>query len=284
MSAGGGLAIDFSLKYPEKVSALVLVGAVVSGFGYSNHFMTRGGRLQPADFGDEQKLFDYFVKEDPYEIAPLNTEARQRLLKIMEANYRNGDFSNGRRPEPPDRPALKALNEINVPVLIVVGEYDIPDVFIHAGAIEAGIANSQRLIVPKAAHLVPFEQPKFFNEQVLYFLNGAAFFQILKTQGVAAAKEMFNKKHAADKEWIPFSEAHMNILGYQYLRAGKTKEAIELFKLNVTAYPQAANTYDSLGEAYMINGDKELAIQNYNQSLRLDPDNKNAAEMLKRLQ
>ena len=75
----------------------------------------------------------------------------------------------------------------------------------------------------------------------------------------------------------------MNILGYQQLQSGKTKEAIELFKLNVMAYPESANTYDSLGEAYMINGDKELAIQNYNKSLKLNPDNKNAIEMLKRL-
>jgi cytochrome c-type biogenesis protein CcmH/NrfG len=41
--------------------------------------------------------------------------------------------------------------------------------------------------------------------------------------------------------------------------------------------------YDSLGEAYMKNGDKELAIENYEKSLKLDPGNANAVEMLKRL-
>ena len=56
-----------------------------------------------------------------------------------------------------------------------------------------------------------------------------------------------------------------------------------MFKLNVLAYPESANTYDSLGEAYMVNGDKELAIQNYNRSLELNPDNQNAVEMLKKL-
>jgi Flp pilus assembly protein TadD len=86
-----------------------------------------------------------------------------------------------------------------------------------------------------------------------------------------------------DSNWIPFSEAKMNIMGYQHLQSGKTSEAIELFKLNVLAYPESSNTYDSLGEAYMINGDKELAIQNYNKSLELDPNNKNAVEKLKRL-
>jgi Tfp pilus assembly protein PilF len=76
----------------------------------------------------------------------------------------------------------------------------------------------------------------------------------------------------------------MNALGYQYLQSGKVSEAIELFKLNVTAYPEAPNTYDSLGEAYMKHGDKDLAIKNYSRSLELNPDNTNAAEMLKRLE
>jgi len=201
----------------------------------------------------------------------------------MEANPHNIDFSKNRLAEQPERPALKALNEIQIPVLIIVGEYDIPDVFVHAGAIEAGIPNSQKVIIQNAGHLVPFEQPRIFNEQVLNFLNGAEFFQILNTQGVAQAVEMFKKKREEDDKWIPFNEARINILGYQYLQSGKTKEGIELFKLNVLAYPESANTYDSLGEAYMIHGDQELAIQNYNKSLELNPNNKNAVEMLKRL-
>ena len=76
----------------------------------------------------------------------------------------------------------------------------------------------------------------------------------------------------------------MNTLGYQLLRSGKPKEAIEIFKLNVEAYPQAFNTYDSLAEAYMTINERELAIQNYEKSLELNPNNKNAAEILKRLE
>ena len=47
MSSGGRLAIDFALTYPEKVEGLVLVGAVVSGFGYTSHMQTRGGHFDP---------------------------------------------------------------------------------------------------------------------------------------------------------------------------------------------------------------------------------------------
>jgi len=127
------------------------------------------------------------------------------------------------------------------------------------------------------------EQPERFNAEVLNFLNSAEFFRLLNNRGVAAAVEMFHAKHQADTTWLPFSEMRMNVLGYQYLQSGKTKEAIELFKLNVRAYPGSANTYDSLGEAYMVNGDKELAIKNYKKSLELNPNNQNAVEMLERL-
>jgi len=64
---------------------------------------------------------------------------------------------------------------------------------------------------------------------------------------------------------------------------GKPKEALEIFKLNVFLYPNSANVYDSLAEAYSLNGNRELAIKNYKRSLELDPKNTNAAQQLKKL-
>jgi tetratricopeptide (TPR) repeat protein len=55
------------------------------------------------------------------------------------------------------------------------------------------------------------------------------------------------------------------------------------FKLAEELYPNVANTYDSLGEAYMVAGQTEKAIFNYQKSLELDADNTNAVEMLKKL-
>ena len=80
-----------------------------------------------------------------------------------------------------------------------------------------------------------------------------------------------------------FNENMLNGLGYQLLSLRRASEAIEIFKLNVERYPQAFNAYDSLGEAYMVNGDIELAIQNYEKSLELNPNNTNAAEKLQEL-
>jgi tetratricopeptide (TPR) repeat protein len=64
----------------------------------------------------------------------------------------------------------------------------------------------------------------------------------------------------------------------------RVKDAIEILKLNVEMFPQGFNTYDSLGDAYRENGDKQLAIQNYKKSLELNPKNTGAVEKLKKLE
>ncbi len=70
-----------------------------------------------------------------------------------------------------------------------------------------------------------------------------------------------------------FDEYQLNTVGYRLLRSGKIKDAIEIFKLNVKVFPDAFNPYDSLGEGYMEDGQKELAIKNYKKSVELNPDN-----------
>ncbi len=80
------------------------------------------------------------------------------------------------------------------------------------------------------------------------------------------------------------AEERINQLGYTLMGEKKYTEAVAVFKLNVEMYPQSANVYDSLGEAYMKSGNKELAIKNYKKSLELDPANQNAVEMLKTLE
>jgi tetratricopeptide (TPR) repeat protein len=78
-------------------------------------------------------------------------------------------------------------------------------------------------------------------------------------------------------------ESNLNISGYQLLWRNKIKEAIEVLKLNAQLFPESFNVYDSLGEAYMKAGEKALAIQNYEKSLKLNPKNTNAVDMLKKL-
>jgi pimeloyl-ACP methyl ester carboxylesterase len=167
MSSGGGLAINFALTYPEKVKGLVLVGAVVSGFGYTKHMDTRGGNFNRSEFSDPVKLRKYFVLDDPYEIYSGNIKAKEKVMALLPYFGRDNTVPM----KPPVKVAVKFLSEIKVPTLILVGEYDIPDVHAHAGAINAGIQNSKREIIPNSGHLIPVEQPGLFNESVLNFLG-----------------------------------------------------------------------------------------------------------------
>jgi 3-oxoadipate enol-lactonase len=283
MSAGGGLAIDFALAHPEKVSSLVLVGAVVSGLGFTDHFYDRGGNLRESDRASEASLREYWLWRDPYEIAFENEAARKKAARLLEANPQNTDPGNHRLLRGPERAAIGALGEIKVPTHILVGEYDIPDVHAHAGAIEAGIPGAQRVIVRHAGHLVPLEQPEVFDRIVMDFLKSGSFFSILSSEGVEKAVQYFHEARTKDPDAVLFSEDRLNRTAYQLLRSGRTSDAIELFALNVLAYPDSWNVYDSLAEAELVHGDTELAIQHYEKSIELNPENANAVEMLKKL-
>lgn len=108
--------------------------------------------------------------------------------------------------------------------------------------------------------------------------------QTITEKGLDTALAHYRDLKAKQSEVYDFSEPELNRLGYRLLQAGKQKEAIEIFKLNVAEYPKAFNPYDSLGEAYMVSGNKELAILNYKKSLELNPQNNNATAMLKRIE
>lgn len=82
---------------------------------------------------------------------------------------------------------------------------------------------------------------------------------------------------------LPLTESQMNRLGYQLLGLKRVKDAIEVFRQNTVDFPEAFNTWDSLAEGLMINGDKESAIKYYKKSLELNPENTNAVQKLKEL-
>jgi tetratricopeptide (TPR) repeat protein len=71
-------------------------------------------------------------------------------------------------------------------------------------------------------------------------------------------------------------ELVINALGYRYLQAGDHDNAIGVFKENVKRYPESANVYDSLGEAYETHGDTEKAAKNYKKAVKLGETNGDA--------
>lgn len=109
-------------------------------------------------------------------------------------------------------------------------------------------------------------------------------FEMLMSGKTAEAMAAYRKIKQDNSASAAVEENRLNNLGYALMRQKKLPEAIAILKLNVELYPTSWNVYDSLGEIYMANGDKDLAIANYKKSVELNPGNTNGVEMLKKLE
>jgi tetratricopeptide (TPR) repeat protein len=114
------------------------------------------------------------------------------------------------------------------------------------------------------------EANRAFTEEVI---------KVILEKGFESGIKVY-KKRAKN---VNLLERPVNAKAYDLLSEKKLNQAIDVFKLNAFAFPKSANAFDSLGEAYLEAGNKDLAIENYKKSLMLNPDNKNAEEVLKRL-
>lgn len=112
---------------------------------------------------------------------------------------------------------------------------------------------------------------------------GEAIFDYVIADSINAACEKYRDLKKNHYDEYNFKESQLNQLAYQLLQVGRTEAALAMFKLNAESYPKSANAYDSLGEAYMVAGNKEEAIKNYEISLKLNPKNKNAVERIQKL-
>lgn len=162
------------------------------------------------------------------------------------------------------------------------------------GIAQLGVGDEAVLIIPPqlgygargAGAVIPPNATLIFVVH-LVAIKQASLSQLLMktiaTDGIEAAVAKYRTLKAEGFGDVYASESELNGLGYRLLQQRKTAEAIEILKLNVEAYPNSANVYDSLAEAYMLSGNTELATANYQKSLELDPSNANAAQMLERL-
>jgi tetratricopeptide (TPR) repeat protein len=103
---------------------------------------------------------------------------------------------------------------------------------------------------------------------------------VLQSQGAHAAFAEFKKLSTSTNSGVYFGEWEVNEVGYIFLNHNMPEEAITVFDFNSQRHPHSSNAHDSLGEAYLKAGKKDLAIKQYRWSLELNPSNANARKVL----
>lgn len=171
-SFGALTALDFALHYPQLVTRLILISPGLSGYDFTSEIFQQYSAAHDAAFerGDIDGAIDVAVRmwvdgwERPAErVAPA---VRGRVREMLAHAYA--------MPDPPEslpvEPAIGRLADLRVPVLIIVGAQDIPDIHTIADLLVDGIHHAQRVMIPDAAHMVNMEKPEQFYQTVLNFL------------------------------------------------------------------------------------------------------------------
>lgn len=96
-------------------------------------------------------------------------------------------------------------------------------------------------------------------------------------QWVAAITEGGAKDYFVD-------EFEINNLGYNYLLKEQIDKSILVFHVNTKLFPESANVFDSLGEAYLAQGNQKLAFDNYKRALDMDPGNTHAISVIRQIE
>jgi pimeloyl-ACP methyl ester carboxylesterase len=175
LSMGGGIAADFALAYPERVSALVLVGPGLSGYSFQSEELASYVEELTAAFetSDSSAVTETFAKwwcdgpqRTPSQVDPI---VRQKVLDMLAGSGQRWRYYNLAQPLEP--PAIERLGDINVPTLAVVGSIDVSDVLKIVDIIVEQVPGARKVVIPDVAHMVSMEKPEEFNRVVLEFLS-----------------------------------------------------------------------------------------------------------------
>jgi pimeloyl-ACP methyl ester carboxylesterase len=174
-SRGGQIALDFTLAYPQMTSALVWVNGGVGGMDFDSppELDAWFEKLEALDEAkDWEGLTDLEVQtwgdgiNQPVGRAPENV--RRKLREMILAGYRRVDGEATPRALEP--PAVGRLQEVQCPVLLVVGDLDTPGTLASADLLTERVPQAEKVVFHNVAHMASMEQPERFNSVVLDFL------------------------------------------------------------------------------------------------------------------
>lgn len=141
--------------------------------------------------------------------------------------------------------------------------------------VKTGKLNEIKDTLIKILYGQPYELPK---RAIADALSAA-----IREGGIESALTRYRDLSKNHSDSYYSDEGEINDLGYQLINSKRLVEAIEILKLNTESYPRSSNAFDSLGEAYLLHGDKELAIRSYQRSVKLNPQNTSAVKVIEKL-
>lgn len=179
-----------------------------------------------------------------------------------------------------------------------LGEYKGNKVRSHSG-MDTGF-RSNLIILPERSIAVvvminsDYIGTKVLCESILDILLGEEVDYIKKSLASHIVRTMFNNNsEIALQEYYTIKENYIekyleyegefNAIAYNLLERKRIKEAIDVLSLSIKIFPGSANLYDSLGEMYLCQGNKKLALENYKKSFELDSNNKEAKKIIDEL-
>jgi pimeloyl-ACP methyl ester carboxylesterase len=158
-AAGGGIAVDYALSHPERLSSLVIACAV--GGVTDKDYTERIESLRPKGFDEMPAIFR--------ELSPAYRAANPEGTAAWAALERTALTGNRLGQKPANTVSWARLAALNVPALVIGGDADlyVPPPLLRAFA--AHIPGAELAIVPEAGHSLYWERPDLFNRAVLDF-------------------------------------------------------------------------------------------------------------------
>jgi 3-oxoadipate enol-lactonase len=172
-SFGGKIALDLALGSPGRVAALVVAAPALSGAESSPELEALGdeedrllddGKLDEAVELNVRAWAGELAPEQRSALAAMQRHAFEVQLAAYEADPAPGPVASL------DPPAAGRLAELDVPVLVVVGDDDLEHFWVVARRIAAEAPRARLVTMAGAKHLLALERPAEFNELVLGFL------------------------------------------------------------------------------------------------------------------
>lgn len=172
LSMGGRVAIDMALEDPDRVVSIMAVSSGLGGYRFVSEFHLENKKKLIAAWksGEFDAVVEAFQREwtdgphrGPEDVDP---EVRERVRAMARNTVEH--VMEGRSIQPP---AIDRLAELEVPMLVVVGELDMPGIHEIADLLIEANPDAELVTVPDVAHMVNLEAPERFNELLLEFLS-----------------------------------------------------------------------------------------------------------------